>query len=93
MYNRKVFRSFAALAAVSTLAACSYGPGPIEQMAIQNMATCNATHDEQACNQWTYAAPLVQGERERQQFENTQKAEGIAAGLLGAAVLGVGLSQ
>jgi hypothetical protein len=93
MRTRKVFRAFVTLSAVSLLAACTYGAGPIEQMATQNMAICNATHDQRACDQWTYAAPLVQGERDRQQFENSQKADGVAAGMLGAALLGIGLSH
>jgi hypothetical protein len=91
MHRIKGFRRVVVLASVCTLAACTYGPGPIEKTAIHNMETCQATRDQQACDQWTYAAPLVQGERDRQQAENAQKADGAAvAGIMGALV-GFGL--
>lgn len=87
MHTIKSLRSVVVLASVCALAACQYGPGPIEQMAIQNMAICNATHDRQACDQWTYEAPLVQGERERLIQQNTDATAGFIAALGAAAAI------
>jgi hypothetical protein len=85
--SKVLLQSVAMLSACSLLAACTFGPGPIERSVTQDMAICNATHDARACDQWTYSAPLVQGERERQVLDNTEKTQGLGVALRGLAEL------